>query len=399
MPPCRRHVEPARNDVVLEKMEKNPADILSLSREWGTYMVKATFSEEQARSSGAPWPAMSDEEALAHGELLKSGLECQIVVLPTPILIKKSDVRNVITIRRAEKIIRVYPPFPLNETGETAGGFKDVQVPVGDIEVRGYQDIPSEAVKGARMVHSLGPDVIWCRGLRVDVQSGADRVDTLRLLLDHVCQYTHQWWLRGNHNPFLGSIRLGAAIAPDFSLLTPLRREGAGEVESTWYSAVSYQPNLGCGTPLTNGTWLLASHHVTEGRSADTGILGFHDALADYMAGRDDRCILNLGIAVEIMLSKARQTANPNAPNLRLEKLIKTSPIVDQSTKEILRKLAIDRDHVAHGRGPYILASDANDSIEGYLNAGRNVLSAYLEYIPTGSWPHIMVTEPPRPRR
>lgn len=378
-------------------MEK-PA-VMQLSREWGTYMIKATFSEDTARTAGVPWSRVSGEDVAAHKQKLKSGFECHIMVLPTPILIDKSDLKSIIHIQRSGKLIRFYPPFPLNETGETSGAFEKVQVPVGNLEVKGYEDIPTDAVKGARMSHTVGENIVWCRGLRVDVEAGANLRETFGLLLDQLCQYTHQWWLRARHNPFLGVPRLGAAIAGDYTLLAPLRYEGAKEVESTWYGAVAYQPNLGWGAPLKNGTWLLASHHVAEGRQADTGVLGFHDALADYMADRDERCILNLCIAVEIMLSKARYTATPNASNLKLEKLIKKSTIIDNSTKETLRQLAIDRDHVAHGRRPHILASNPSVTIEGYLNAGRDVLSAYIGSIPAGAWPDIMVMDPIRHRR
>ena len=112
---------------------------------------------------------------------------------------------------------------------------------------------------------------------------------------------------------------MGGTITKDFKVISELRHRGAGDIESTWYGAVQYQPHLGFGRPLTHGTWLLACHHTQEERKADQGLLAFYDGMADYMAGRDDKAILNLCIAVEIMLSKHSIAVLNRSPS-RLEK-------------------------------------------------------------------------------
>jgi len=372
---------------------------IPISREWEEYMVKASFSEAKAAESGLSWPERTEEEIRTYRANVRRDFECQLFVLQTPILVKTDEVKEIITIKDGDKVVRFYPPFPLNEGQETTGAFEDVSIPEGSGEVSRTGRIPSEAVTGARMEYGVGPDAAWCRGLRADAQAGAAVQNMIKLLLDQICQYTHQWWLRAPHNSFLGMKRFGAAVGNDFRLLETLRYHGAGKVDSTWYAAVLHQPNLGIGSPLSRGTWLLVSDHVSNKRPADGGILGFHDAFADYMAGRDEKCILNLCIAAEILISKHRMAVLRKPPNESLEKLIKTTPLVDNATKDDLTKLAIDRDHVAHGRPPYILTHNTAYTLERYIRAALKVLRAYLTSIPGGRWPDIMTMKVGRKRQ
>jgi len=76
--------------------------------------------------------------------------------------------------------------------------------------------------------------------------------------------------------------------------------------------------------------------------------------------------------------------------NETLEKVIRTTTLIDDSTKADLKKLLIDRNHVAHGRAPYLLNSNPEHSIERYIAAARKVLEAYLSNIPHGTWPEVM---------
>ncbi len=356
---------------------KEQNEPLAISRKWEQYMVKAVLKEE------------ADSGDFASSSV-KEGFESHFFVLPTPIVTKIDDLKQTITIRDGEKIIRIYPPFPLNEKAETSGAFDEVSVPEEKLNAAVTVEIPTHAVKGVRMEHGIMPGISWCRGLRMDVEQGADENFVLNSLLEHICQYTHQWWLRGTHNPFLGPARMGAALDENFNLvMNPLKRPN-GERESSWYGTAQFQQHLGGIAPLTNGLWLLISDHISNKRSADNAILGVHDGFSEYMAGRDEQCILKLCIAVEIMLNKHRQAVLGRQDNANLDKLIRTTSLINEDIKEDLKKLAIDRGHVAHGKSPYILQTKPEYSLERYIQAVHTLMQAYLNSIPNGSWPGVM---------
>ena len=370
------------------KKDREP-DANELSREWGTYMVKAKVSEDIAERRGEPWPNLKSSEIKEYHESIAKDFESHIYLWPTPILTKKEDLKDILIFRDGKKLIRVYPPFPVNESSETSGAFEDVSVPEGTHKLERWGALPTSVVRGARMEHGIREDLEWCRAFRLDVEKGADGLSTLLRLLDHVAQFTHQWWIRASHNPMLGPVRMGGEIKKDFSIATELRHRGAGDVESTWYGACPYQPTLGFGSPLKKGGWLLSAHHTQEGRKADQGLLAFYDGMADYMAGRDDKAILNLCIATEIMLSKHSTAILKKVPS-KLEKAIRTTKLVGKPIREKLKHLRIDRNDVAHGREPHLIGQGKENTIEIYIQAVRHLVSAYLKAMPLGEWPKIM---------
>lgn len=370
-----------------KKRDHYPVD--EVCGEWGTYLVKASLSEEAGAKDGVVWPDMSDGDIEAYRENISPDFETQIYLRPTPIMVNSGEVSDVLTIHRNGKVIRIYPPFKMNEQSETSGAFKDVLVPEGTQDIERRVELPSSAVLGVRMQHGVSETTKWCRGIRIDFQSGADVTSILNLLLDHICQYTHQWWIRASYNPMLGPLRVGGAITKDFRITRELRYRGAGEVEASWYGAVQYQPNLGFGSPLTNGAWLLAAHHTQEGRKADQGLLAFYDGMADYMAGRHDKAILNLCIATEIMLSK-HSFAILGCPPSKLDKAIRKTELVEKPIREMLKHLLIDRNQVAHGREVGQVHNEEKRSVEGYVHAVRHLVTAYLHAMPLGDWPEVM---------
>lgn len=359
------------------------------SRDWGEYMVKAVFSEKLGDEKGAPWLELSADEITAYKESINSEFECQVFLLSTPIIVNTDEVTEIITLRDGERLVRIYPPFPVNEKGETSGALDGIGIPEGQYLVTGFTPIPSSAVKGVRIEPRLNKGTFWCRGMRLDVQAGTSPSTIIERLLEQICQYTHQWWIRAPHNPFLGMKRLGATIGKDFRVTQELRHQGGGQIESAWYGAVQSQVNLGIGSPLTKGTWRLACIHTGDGRRADQGILAFHDGFASYMARQDEKCILNLSLAMEIMLNKHRMAVQKKGPE-KLEKLLRVSPLMDEETRDALKNLIIDRGHVAHGREPHLVGRDSRTTLESYIGAVRKLISNYLASIPQGQWPDIM---------
>jgi hypothetical protein len=354
-----------------------------ISREWAQYLGKAIINPDN------DWPVRPQAEIDAYKGDIRQDYECQLFALPTPIA-TFGDVTQVQSVIFRGKELRFYPPFALNEKSYASGSFSEVAIPEGIAAVEKFSPIPKDAVTGLRAGHGLPKDGVWARGLRVDVQTGADVLSAISLLLDHICQFTRQWWVRGTHDPFLGFQRFGAAVNREFRTLKLFTYEGATKIESPWYGTTRYQPNLGSAAVLDRPTWVQVCQHVTRDDRADIGILGIHDAFADYMSGRDEKCILNLCIGVEILLNKHWQFVLKKPANDRLDKILRQTSLIDQGSKEVLKKLIIDRGHVAHGRAPHIVSKEPGYTIETYLQAGKTVLDEYLSSIPQGAWPTLM---------
>jgi hypothetical protein len=377
-------------------MSDNQRAIQVISRQWNSYLVKAVFAEPTI-ADATKWPERTEDEIRAFSST-KSEFECQLFVLPTPI-VKADNVLDVISVTDGAKQIRFYPPFRLNEKAETSGAFSEVLIPDGLTRVERLRPIPDHAVRGVRSEHQPPPRTSWCRGLRADVEPGANVGEAINLLLDHICQNTNQWWLRGTHNPFLGVKRLGANLDRQFRPLELHEYRGARKIESPWYGAVEFQPSLGTIAPLSNENWLSIANYVSKKMPADGAVIGLRDAYADYMAGRDEKCILGLCIAVEIALSKHWQLILKKTAVEKIDKLIRLTPLADGKTKEELKYLLVDRNHVAHGRAPHILASDKGYTLERYIAAVDRLIGAYLQSIPSDAWPDIMISRPARRHR
>jgi hypothetical protein len=357
-----------------------------VSRSWDQYLVHAVFD-----TSTSDWPIRSEAEIRAYDEGLNLDYECQLFALPAPIAVA-ADLKRIINISVGGKNLRIYPPFALNEKKHASGSFAEIVIPEGVSSVENTTNIPSDAVTGVRAAHGILPNGIWARGLRIDIPSinGPDIQLVIGTLLDHICQYTHQWWVRETHNPFLGFVRLGAKIGKNFRTRQLLGYQGAKKIESPWYGSVRFQPALGGAAILDETAWNLIGYHLSEGNRADIGILGIHEAVAHYMAGRDERCILILCIVVEILLNKHWQAILKKPANDPLDKIVRTTPLVDETTRATLKKLVIDRGHVAHGRTPYVAGKNPEYTIETYIEAGKVVLEKYLASIPGGMWPKLM---------
>lgn len=354
-------------------------------------MIKAKLSESVAINRGAPWPKIDSNEIQSYKDQYSRGINSHIYVLPNPILISTQKPSDIITIKRGGGTTRIYPPFPLNEKSEASGAFEGINIPVGKDNITGIMDISSTAILGLRSELGDGESTTWCRGIRVDFENGGQPYPEVRLLVDHICQYTHQWWLRATHNPMFGPLRMGIEITNDFKILPELRYQGAGDLDSHWYGISQQQMTLGFGSPLTNSIWLLAGHHAQENRQADQGLFSFYDGMASYMAGDQSKAILNLCIAAEIIISKHYSVIEKRDPP-KLSTAIRDTKLVDSNNRHILRSLASDRNDVAHGREPRNVKAGNKSNIEEYIIVIENLINNYLHSMPAGDWPRIMNT-------
>jgi len=355
------------------------------NRNWSAYMVKPVFTEKP--EEGRLWPNLSPEAIQAHRAATLPGWDVQLYQLPNPILVYR-DVVEIIPVERDGKSCRVYPPFLLNEVEDVAGAFTAIAIPQGEMLVTASIQLPESAVRGLSAEPKASDDFINSRGIRLDVQAGHDTGATLKALVDQITQYTHQWWLRSPQAPFRGPLRLGASIDCNYQVITELRCRGAGKIEGSWYAARQLQQPLGFERPLNRGLWLLCLHNVQTQVPAEMGLLTFSDALAHYMAGEDGRCILDLAITFEILASK-RLLADTGKTESKNEKLLEKSRLIEGRMADAIKKLLIDRDHVAHGRPPYIVGHKPDVTLETYLDAVRELVNKYLQLLQPGEWPQM----------
>lgn len=354
---------------------------MSLSRNWKEYGIKAILAE----SDECPWPQLDSTVIEEHKKSIKKGFEGHIYKLPFPIICVFPQIKDILDFEIEGKRIRIYPPFETNVLKEISMAFEGVAVPEGNKEVEDFKTIPDTAVKNLYLEqHSSTKQEYYCHGLRIDVETGASINKIINILLDQICQYTHQWWLRSSVSPFSGMKRFGFFIGNNFEIINELRYHGAGKVECSWHAVRQVQMQIGIEVALDNQKWLLIGNHVAHLHSAEAGFIAFYDAIASYMAEEDEQCILNLCLCVEILGNKRRLLLNQR--EVKADELLASTDLVDNDVKEVLKKLFIDRGHVAHGRPIHILTTDSTFTIERYMEAVRAFLSGYNQKLKAEEW-------------
>lgn len=352
-----------------------------ISREWSSYLIKATFAERE----GAQWPSLATETIAKHASSALPEFEARITRLPTPIVSETASVLDVYQAKFEGKTIRAYPPFLIDANEETKGAFASSWIPEGNRQIERYTAVSSTATLGVTATQAIGTNSFYCEALRIDVEEGADYYKFIHLLIENICQHTHQWWLRGRAHPFRGMGRLRVELNSDFSLREILRYKGAGTLGSTWQGIGETQQLLGFERPLNNSLWLRCCHDAEYGMRGDSGILSFHDAISYYMSGDDVLCIMSLSIAVEILGNKRRILKGKEPTGFA--KLLKTSDLIDSKNKTAIDRLFRDRGHVAHGRQPHYAAGKNSQAIEEYIEAVQLLVSRYLGSVEPGEWP------------
>jgi hypothetical protein len=273
----------------------------------------------------------------------------------------------------------------LNERGQVSGELKDVHIPAGTTQVDHEIAIPNSAVTGVTAAPKLHEGFHLCQGLRFDFQSGFPVVETLRELVDHITIHTHQWWLRLGYDPFSGPFRLAVDLEKSFEPRTELRYHGARNVQGSWRGMNSTQSLIGFEQAVDGRIWINCGTLMRDETKPESGLLAFFDAVAFYMAGEDDRCILNLALSFEILGNK-REFADNGKFISKKDHLHKVSKLINSENRHIIHDLLIDRDHVAHGRPPYILGHKAGATLERYLEGGMSVINNYIRGLGPGEW-------------
>jgi len=356
----------------------------SFSNDWQAYAVQASLNEDAGRSrEAAPWPEITQEEIVRHQQNIIPNAEAKIFLLPLPIVSEKTT--EIFTIKTNKGFIRLYPPFQVNEKSEASAAFSEIGIPAGNNKVTGTQSLSQSTVTGLTAEQDF-KDASWCRGFRIDSENRINCQTILDNLLEQIAQYTFQWWLRAIHNPFLGPQRFAGQIDRDYNFVNELRYRGAGEIKASWYGVCQYQSILGIGSPMTSTIWKQCCNLVASKQRTEVGIMSFLDGIAAFMAGRINQSILHLCIAVEILANKHRMVVEGKS-DIKLDKLIKQTPLLNHETRKIIKNLMVDRGHVAHGREPHCLGKKPNSSMQNYIKCTGHMVNAYLAALrESGKW-------------
>jgi len=352
-------------------------------REWTVYGVKAAFAERP--EEGLLWPERSSEDLSTHQSRKLPGWSALILKLPNPLLVS-GFISDVCEVCWEGKRAYLHGPFQLNEPEEIGAAFKDVLIPE---QGKPFPDtgvaVPSSAVKGVQAQHQFNDADKHCHGIRLDAEDGFSAVVFLKALTDHVAQRTYQWWLRSPGTPFHGLLRYAVELDAGHQIREMLRYRGAGPITGTWMATRQTQQLFGFERPVSREIWRDCVGSVISGSRVETGIMSFIDALGHYKSGDDERCILDLSICFEILESK-RQLAEKGRSKSKNKQLLQTSILAQGRTLEMLKKLIVDRDHVAHGRRPYVIGKNSDVSLSDYLAAVLSVVNRYIELLRPGEY-------------
>ena len=357
-------------------------------RDWSTYMIKSVMAEREV----AKWPILSTEQLQQYRQSQLVGWQALVLHLPAPVFALTGGVFNTIEVSQAGKRARFYPPFQLNHPEVESAAFQKVWLPEGNTEVTHCVRIGDTAAKGLQVAPGYTVDASFYQGMRIDEEIGFNVAKAVNSLMEHICQQTGQWWLRGRANPFKGMVRLGCEVNKDFTIREVLKHSGPKQIESTWMGVdQSLRPD-GFALPLTNGLWLRCCHDVSMGLKADSSLLTFYDAVNNFMTNEDELCVLNLAIAIEIMANKVRLSKGQHPA--AFPKLLKTSELFLEKDRFLIQKLYADRNSVAHGGELLYLGKTEAVSIEKYLEVVLAVKSKYLECLKGSAWHRLSQVEP-----
>ena len=352
------------------------------TREWIKYALKGVCEETEEY----PWPKKSEEEIEAYKNNELPNYLAHILQLPQPILCVTEDCTDIITIEIKNKKLRLYPPFPLNSTQEIKCAFNDIKIPEGENNIDHYIPFPYETVPAGLLVSPQStPNTTYCQGLRIDSEIDAPLNDVLQILLEQITQHTSQWWIRSGTSPFIGFDRFESAINRDFSIRELLKYSGAGSLESTLYPVTSTQAPFGLGKLMTNDLWVAVCNHTSKGYRGDSGLLLFFDAISNYMSGNDTAAVLQLCICVEVLGNKQLILSGKKPTDFN--NLIRRTKLVGDKEKEILKKMFIDRGHIAHGKIAYLMGKIGQPNINDYIETTLAIVDGYINSLDTENWP------------
>jgi hypothetical protein len=305
-----------------------------------------------------------------------SGIKAYFFRLKTPIAVEGELSGTVVY-----KGVRIHPPFPVEEGETDIGVFRGVELPNSGSSVN---EVPAGLTK--RPTTKFAPNATMCSGLRVDVPAGISTWPQLDYILGLIRERTHQWWITTDRNPFDLGLRFRADLGANDELL-PYEADGSRENKVPWGFAHALQLRVTFETPLNQAEWLQCVHAASQEQRHETATAFFHDALSSYFANRDEACLYQMCVSLEIMESKVRQLAGNPTKDFAL-RLLRGAKLWRNEDRDVLTKMFSDRGKVAHGRAPVHMTRDPQMIIQ-YIRIGEKYYRLFMEHVKGMGWHRI----------
>lgn len=307
-------------------------------------------------------------------EMLTAEWNMHLFRLQTPVLVK----RGLISVIDYNDI-RVYPPFEIDRGLASSQSLLGSRIPL----LEGCKELNPPVI--SHPIINFDKHTAICYGLRVDLRRKISPVwDGLPNLLNLLRETSLQWWINSHIDPFdLGS-KFIVEIEDNGSFSDgPLKTDQ----RSPWHPAVSTKRPLGWETVVDEVCWKKFALCLSSNKVSDMATTTFLDAVSSYMSEMDFDCIYKLCLSLEIMESKLR-SARGNPTNSYALKLLKNAHLWKTKDKSLLKKMFVDRGHIAHGEKPPFYSSDEN-LIVGYLDLGKSYYERFLKQAREIGWSKI----------
>jgi hypothetical protein len=261
---------------------------------------------------------------------------------------------------------RVYPPFNIGKGRSPFVAEDCAFVPDGNPETDWYEKFDYRSAN-ALTVYPPGTQregVFRAYGLRIDARNIGYALFVYRRILNLVRCHTLQWWLLGALNPFDVKLRFYSDLDQRSRFLHRNQPDGHEVALAGRYPVAGAVRLLGVEFPLDNTIWISVRDAAIESfRTPLTNSL-FCDALEKYFQADDNAAILSLAIYLDAAEAEERQRVGIGSKKNAKRDLRKNPQILRYGNAEILKKLFVDRDNIAHAKSPVY----ANRSSEGLMN-------------------------------
>lgn len=283
-------------------------------------------------------------------EARPNGWEAYFLELNTPIVFT-SALNDVIV----GEGFRLYPPTQISNGRAPEIMARSAYIPAGTPQVNQFQYVDYQTSTGFSFSINQTEEfpVFYCYGLRIDVRE--ELVDVFRIqrrVLLAIRSICLQWWLLDSLNPFDLKVRFTSTLIDDRSLIEVSR---SGELRLPTQTRVEL-----CGVEKALGPpqWSYLRHVLMTDAKTDLAQSLFCDALARFYNFDDASSTLHLALSLEAAEAGARRKTGRKVDNNPLRNLKKDPLLLGAGDYHILKKLFVDRGHIAHAESPPNLSAD-----------------------------------------
>ncbi len=263
--------------------------------------------------------------------------------------------------------VAVCPPFEWPVSRFTTEGCRDV------IAASGSLYFPNEDainLSGVPPRANYGKSAKLCTGLRINEDPGAFYDPKMNYFLGLIREYTHQWWITTGQDIFDLGPRFGTRLDITGSI-TKCVPDISNEHRLPWFPTFSRQTTISIEAPLDQEIWSKIEMRAQSGLPLERATQFSHDAFGSYFGFRDEACILQICIALEIMEIKTRTLKGRPTKDYG-DQLLRGSHIWRAEDRYLIKSIFSDRRNIAHGKSPPNLGKNKEVIVEYIKLLERN---------------------------